>query len=227
VPSKKEKEEKIREEEEVSEPIAARKPVSRPVTNLDSDGDGIPDIEDTCPDVMGLVQFGGCPPKISDPADSETMTASLETSLAFVDHSPQNVALERTSSSPEIRIEKEDAEFLDYAMNAVYFETNSDNLKSESLPVLDRISEILQKYPEASLRVEGHADVTGSDNDNLVLSIKRAFKVKYYLVHEKGVKLSRIESNGLGANRPIADNSTDEGRQRNRRVEFELLSTVQ
>lgn len=205
--------------------IATKTVITRPNRGLDSDRDGIPDEEDTCPDVMGLIQFGGCPPKVSTPSDGPIATAdAFGVDPATLEQAPK--ATDRAADET-IKIDKEDAEFLNFAVQNIYFEPNSNELKSASYPVLDRIAEILKKYPDADLTITGHTDAIGDEKGNLVLSIKRAFQVKYYLVHEKGVRLSRIDSDGFGEQKPISDNQSTEGRSLNRRVEFELAKSGQ
>jgi len=220
VPTKKKEELEI-EEEEIEAPltpmIAEKAVITRPQTGIDTDKDGIPDEEDSCPEVMGLIQFGGCPPVAEEESQQPFGEAVPEVSLEAVER----------AAPQQIELAQEDAAFLDFAMQNVYFETSSNELKPESYPVLDRIAELMEKYPDAHLNIAGHTDDTGDDKDNLVLSIKRAFQVKYYLVNEKGVRLSRIESDGFGEQEPIADNETENGRSQNRRVEFELTASLQ
>lgn len=214
------------ESEEASPMIATKTVITRPERGIDTDKDGIPDVEDTCPDVMGLIQFGGCPPTVPDPKDGPIASndafgvdpASLEASQN------ETTQLERAGEET-IKIDKEDAEFLDFAVQNIYFEPNSNELKPESYPTLDRIAEILEKYPDVNLAITGHTDAVGDEKNNLVLSIKRAFQVKYYLVNEKGIRLSRISSDGYGEQKPISDNDSIEGRSLNRRVEFELAKS--
>lgn len=225
------KEQPIPEEEmdtaEASPMIAAKTVITRPDRGMDSDRDGIPDEEDSCPDVMGLIQFGGCPPQPSDPKDGPIATAdAFGVDPASLEHTPEST--DRAGSTKEtIKIDKEDADFLNFAVQNIYFETSSNELKPSSYPVLDRIAEILEKYPDAHLTITGHTDDIGDEKGNLVLSIKRAFQVKYYLVNEKGIRLSRIDSDGYGEQKPIADNESSEGRSQNRRVEFELAKSSQ
>ncbi len=214
------------EEAETSPMIATKTVITRPDRGIDTDRDGIPDVEDSCPDQMGLIQFGGCPPTISDPKDgpikSEDAFGVDPASLAVSEPVPSV-----NRADDQIEIDKEDAEYLNFAMQKIYFETNSNELKAESYPVLDRIAEIMEKYPEASLSITGHTDNIGDEKGNLVLSIKRAFQVKYYLVNEKGIRLARIESDGFGEQKPLAENTTEDGRSQNRRVEFQLAKSGQ
>lgn len=104
----------------------------------------------------------------------------------------------------------------------VLFETNSDQLKTESHSTLDRVASIMKLYPDAYLSVEGHTDNAGDLNMNIDLSKRRAKSVLNYL-SSKGVDVSHIKAEGYGPNRPIADNNTADGRALNRRVEL-LLS---
>jgi outer membrane protein OmpA-like peptidoglycan-associated protein len=92
-----------------------------------------------------------------------------------------------------------------------------------SYGLLDEVAGILAKHPEVKkLRVEGHTDDQGPERFNLELSSKRAEAVRAYLVG-KGVAAERLEAKGYGDTRPIASNKTAEGREKNRRVAFEVV----
>ena len=100
----------------------------------------------------------------------------------------------------------------------VYFDTNSDKIKSESYPDLDRVVEFMTNtVPSASGVVEGHTDSVGNDDYNLKLSQRRADSVRKYLV-DKGVPAARLKATGFGEAQPVADNQTADGRAQNRRV---------
>jgi outer membrane protein OmpA-like peptidoglycan-associated protein len=99
----------------------------------------------------------------------------------------------------------------------IFFETNSDKLKVASLSQLDELAVILKKYEAANLFIEGHADSQGEDDFNLTLSQKRTEAVKQYLM-EKGILEQRLSAKGFGETQPIADNKTEAGRAKNRRV---------
>lgn len=99
------------------------------------------------------------------------------------------------------------------------FLTGTATIKPESFPALDELAETMIKSPLWNLTISGHTDSTGTPKGNLLLSQKRADAVKQYLVN-KGVGSDRIATNGFGQERPIADNKTAEGREKNRRVEF-------
>lgn len=104
---------------------------------------------------------------------------------------------------------------------SIAFETGSATLKPASYPVLDEIFESAVVAEGLKLGVYGHTDNNGSDAVNVPLSERRADAVKAYLVR-KGLKTNRIEAQGFGASKPVADNSTEQGRSRNRRVEIVL-----
>ena len=105
----------------------------------------------------------------------------------------------------------------------IFFETDSFRLKSESYEQLREIVVFMQKNSKLVIEIGGHTDNQGSENYNLNLSTKRADAVVKYLV-DNGIAASRLKGKGYGFSNPIADNSTDEGKARNRRTEFKILS---
>jgi len=108
----------------------------------------------------------------------------------------------------------------------VSFDTNSDTIRPGLYNELDRISQIMVKYPQTSIVVAGYTDSTGSDVYNQQLSERRAANVKNALV-QRGVQEYRINAMGYGENSPIATNATPEGRQMNRRVEIRINPNAQ
>ncbi len=103
----------------------------------------------------------------------------------------------------------------------VLFATGSAELLPVSEPELDRLYELLERYPELKIKVNGHTDNVGDEESNLLLSENRANAVRLYLI-EKGIAESRIRYEGFGESKPVATNDTPEGRRENRRTEFEL-----
>ena len=101
----------------------------------------------------------------------------------------------------------------------VLFDTNSSTIKQTaySSGEIDRVAQILNRYPDTTIKVVGYTDSTGSEQHNQQLSELRANAVKNALVI-KGVNAARLTSMGMGESSPIADNSTAAGRQLNRRV---------
>lgn len=104
----------------------------------------------------------------------------------------------------------------------VLFEVNKADLKAGSIRNLDKLVDFLTGYPDREIRVEGHTDSTGAADYNLGLSQRRAESVRDLLV-DRGVDPGRITTEGLGEEYPVASNSTESGRQQNRRVEIILL----
>jgi outer membrane protein OmpA-like peptidoglycan-associated protein len=104
----------------------------------------------------------------------------------------------------------------------IYFDIGKWAVKAESHPVIDQIAVYLKENPKSRILIEGHTDNTGNADKNQVLSEKRAAAIKAELV-KKGIDTNRLETAGLGASRPIADNGTPEGRTQNRRVTIKKL----
>lgn len=101
----------------------------------------------------------------------------------------------------------------------ISFATGSAALNPTLLPVLDRFAQTLRENPGTTVRIIGHTDSTGSNAINEPLSVNRAASVRSYL-ESRGVAAGRISIDGRGSREPIADNSTAEGRAKNRRVEI-------
>ncbi len=102
------------------------------------------------------------------------------------------------------------------------FKSGSSAIAPESYEVLNSISKVLEEFDETSIAIGGHTDNTGNDNINNALSQERADAVYYYL-NGRGVAKERMSSRGYGSSRPIADNSTADGRAQNRRVEIQIV----
>ena len=99
------------------------------------------------------------------------------------------------------------------------FETNKSTLRSEHFVTLHSIVDYLRSHPQRLVRISGHTDNTGREAHNLSLSKQRANVVAEYLV-SNGIEVNRVETSGLGSAKPIAVNTTDQGRKKNRRVEL-------
>ena len=106
--------------------------------------------------------------------------------------------------------------------SGILFEFNESELGDEAKKQLDRLVRGISDMPDSHIRVYGHTDIVGSSEVNQALSAKRARVVADYL-EEKGIDASRITAEGLSFTRPIADNSTEEGRAKNRRVEIYVI----
>lgn len=108
--------------------------------------------------------------------------------------------------------------------NDILFDFNSADLRPESRATLRDLASNFQRYPDETVRVEGHTDNVGRPEYNQTLSERRAYSVKDYLV-SSGMPSSRITAVGYGETRPKATNDTPEGRQLNRRVEIHIRAT--
>ncbi len=106
----------------------------------------------------------------------------------------------------------------------VTFDTGSAHVKPALYSEINRIADVLQQYPQTLIRVEGHTDSVGSDQNNMELSRQRAEAVKELLT-QRGVSPARIQVVALGETQPVAPNSTATGRGQNRRVEIKVEPT--
>jgi outer membrane protein OmpA-like peptidoglycan-associated protein len=104
----------------------------------------------------------------------------------------------------------------------ITFDTGKANIKANFNPVLADIANVMTKYPETKIEVEGHTDNVGSDSSNLTLSQLRAQSVTSALIH-LGVASARISPIGYGESKPVATNDTPQGRESNRRVEIKII----
>jgi OOP family OmpA-OmpF porin len=172
---------------------------------LDNDKDGIVNEEDACPDLAGILAFKGCPDTDGDGVpDNEDRCPSVKGSI-------------ENKGCPEIP--KVDIQRITVIASKIYFETGSAKLKLISNASLDDLADILKRNEAVNLTIEGHTDNVGDDAYNLNLSQKRTESVKEYL-ESKGVASSRLTAIGYGETRPVADNTKESGRAKNRRVEL-------
>lgn len=110
--------------------------------------------------------------------------------------------------------------------SAITFDTGQSVIKPAFRPVLDDISNTLSQYESTIVHITGHTDNVGSDASNQTLSVDRANSVSSYM-SSRGVVSQRVVTSGYGETMPIADNTTENGRQENRRVEITLQPLVQ
>lgn len=198
----------------------------------DLDGDGVMDSQDACPDVAGSI-LSGCPDEdgdgVSDSEDAcpdeagDAPTGCPDSDGDGVpnieDVCPNESGTIENKGCPDLR--DEDKETLAYAMRAVRFNPSKATFRQESYEVLDQIIAIMDRYPAYKLIISGHTDSVGEEDSNQVLSEDRARACFQYLL-VNGVEVNRMSYKGYGETMPIANNSTQEGRRFNRRVEFEL-----
>jgi len=104
----------------------------------------------------------------------------------------------------------------------IFFASNQFELKDESVAELEKLLQLLNDNPTTQIMISGHTDNVGSAADNLALSTSRAKSVVQFL-QKNGIEPSRLVSKGWGASKPIADNTTEENRAKNRRTELSIL----
>ncbi|MCR5223011.1 MAG: flagellar motor protein MotB [Lachnospiraceae bacterium] len=112
---------------------------------------------------------------------------------------------------------------------ALLFDSGSAQIKSDALPILDKIGVILQKYSDSEIEIEGHTDnvpISGRFKNNNELSSARALSVFEYLMEHTTLDPARVKHTGRGEYIPVADNTSPEGRAQNRRVEIKIYHTV-
>jgi OmpA-OmpF porin, OOP family len=107
----------------------------------------------------------------------------------------------------------------DYNFSNIQFEFNSSVLKTASYPVLDKAATNMKMDPSVKFNVNGYASIEGTAEHNMILSQDRANSVKVYLVNS-GVSSTQLTATGYGTSNPVGDNSTEDGRVLNRRVEI-------
>jgi outer membrane protein OmpA-like peptidoglycan-associated protein len=109
-----------------------------------------------------------------------------------------------------------------YTLDNVYFDTNKSELKASSTPALQKLYESFFQNPNLKAEIAGHTDHVGDDEANMRLSQERADAVRNYLI-EKGISGERILAKGYGETAPIAPNTTEAGRAKNRRTEVKVI----
>jgi len=189
--------------------------------DVDNDGDGIADGMDKCPkeaeDKDGFEDEDGCPDVDNDgdgvPDASDKCPDKPENLNGIKDDDgcPDEGKPLVTILKDEIKISQK-----------IQFKKDSAEIQGGvSFKILDVVFSILQMNPTIKVQIQGHTDNSGSREKNMELSQKRAESVMNYLV-KKGIDASRMEAVGYGPDYPIADNSTNKGREANRRVEFKI-----
>jgi OOP family OmpA-OmpF porin len=170
--------------------------------DIDSDGDGVYDDSDECPDTPfgAEVDEKGCPEVIRTDSDGDGVYDDRDE----CPDTPRDVIVDHRGC---------------WVVMGVKFEYKKWNVQPQFNSNLDNIVKVLERNPGLKIRIEGHTDDIGSMEYNLKLSGNRAKSIKDYLV-EMGINQSRITTAGLGYTQPIASNDTKEGRALNRRAEI-------
>ncbi|WP_269714965.1 OmpA family protein [Caulobacter sp. NIBR2454] len=131
----------------------------------------------------------------------------------------QQRAMEAELSGSGVGVRREGDNLILVMPSDVTFATNQSNIDGRFAPVLDDVANVLRQYDQSMVDVVGHTDSSGGDAINQPLSERRASSVASYLI-ERGVMRERLYVAGVSSRQPVADNSTPDGRARNRRVEL-------
>ena len=188
-------------------PAAQPAPVSEAPPE-DSDGDGVPDSIDQCPNTPPGVKVDGrgCP-----------LDSDHDGVPDYLDQCP--------GTPPGLKVDANGCEIEELVLKGVNFETASATLTAESSSVLDQVIEVLRQRPKARAAIHGYTDNRGSDVFNQRLSERRAKAVADYFVAH-GISADELSSKGFGKASPVAPNDTPDGRAQNRRVTIEFSRPV-
>lgn len=176
----------------------------------DTDGDGLLDKDDKCPNNAGPVKNEGCPYKDTD-----------EDGVLDKDDECVNIPGPVENKGCPV-IEEEEQEIINTAFEDLEFESGRAVIKESSYESLEGLAELLIKKSEWKLKIAGHTDSQGKAQTNLILSKKRAEAVRDFMI-QRGIVSDRMVVQYFGEEKPIDTNDTPEGRQRNRRVEMDVI----
>ena len=183
-----------------------------PEKSVDSDGDGVADNLDLCPGTAAgiVVDEKGCPVVIDTDRDG------VVDALDVCPDTPAKTVVDERGCPVQVSLV---AALPGLAMTFVLdYQPNEFEVISDFTAELQRMADYIKASPGQRFIIEGHTDSIGSDASNLRLSVQRAEKVKDYLVERMGIPAFLLDVRGFGELYPVADNSTQEGRQQNRRI---------
>lgn len=192
----------------------------------DTDGDGLNDSDEvmkhkTDPlkadsDGDGLNDGNEVMKHHTDPLKADTDGGTVNDGAEVARGSdPLNPADDVPPKKEELKVEVGKA----IVLEGIAFATGKSEITSQSESILEKAYNTLAQNPEITVEIQGHTDITGSKATNTRLSQARAEAVKAWLVN-KGIPADRISAKGFGPDKPVADNKTKDGRQKNRRIEF-------
>ena len=213
---------------------------------MDSDGDGVWDGIDRCPDTPkgATVDATGCPMDSDgdgvwdgiDRCPDTPRGAIVDAKGCPMDSDGDGVwdGIDRCPNTPKgVKVDEFGCEVKaapaiapvpkTLTLEGVNFESDSATLLPSSLAVLDRAAALLKDWPDVRVEVAGYTDSMNTEAYNQKLSERRAEAVRSYLMSQ-GVAADRLTAKGYGESSPIADNGTKDGRQKNRRVELHRLN---
>ncbi|BCR05881.1 membrane protein [Desulfuromonas versatilis] len=209
---------------------AAPPPRPEPEPPRDSDGDGVYDDHDRCPGTPSGVRVDarGCPldsdgDGVADHLDKCPGTpkgAPVDNRGCPLDSDADGVAdhLDQCPGTPKGTMVDETGCDLKFTLH-IEFDTDKAQIRPEYHAELAKAAEFTQKYQAPTFLIAGHTDNVGSADYNAELSLRRAESVRRYLIEKFGIPAERLVARGYGLTKPVADNRSAEGRQKNRRVE--------
>lgn len=186
----------------------------------DRDGDGVLDKDDACPDVKGKPdpdpQQNGCP------GDTDGDTIRDDKDACPREKGKPDPDPSKNGCPGLVRVTGTEIVIL----QQVQFKTASDVILPASDDLLQQVASVLKEHPELTkVEIQGHTDNRGNAGYNQTLSQRRAASVVKWLTNRGGVEAARLSPKGYGKDQPIDSNDTEAGRQKNRRVQFKILSS--
>ena len=199
-------------------PAPAPKPAPKPAPAapkiIDTDGDGVPDSSDACPNTPRGVEVNsrGCP-----------LDSDRDGVYDYLDKCP--------GTAPKLKVDNVGCPIkltstVDIRLN-VNFDTNKAIVKQQYFGEIKRVADFMNQYENTRVEVQGHTDSRGSNAYNKSLSQRRADAVAQVLIREHGVAPNRVTARGYGEENPIASNDTEQGRAANRRVVGSVSAQVE
>ena len=160
--------------------------------------------------------------------EKQKLVTEISNTVAVVVTAPTNTnaisaaIISNTIDNSQVKVKTTDDGII-VNLGDILFDINKASLKQEAYPILDKVADVLRKYPNLDIIVSGHTDNTGKEDYNQKLSEYRAGTIAAYLI-KQGVAKSRISYVGYGSTRPVAANTTAPGRAQNRRAEIKIIT---
>ena len=203
---------------------------------MDSDGDGVMDRLDKCPNTPKGTKVDGSGCKLPEaktikqtiikqmiepaPMSFDNNECPIKTDLPDRDRDGVEDSIDQCPNTPcDFSVDKKGCPVK--AILRIHFDTDKASIRPESRPKVDKFAEFLMQNKGSLIRIEGHTDYRGSDNYNMILSKKRAKSIQNALI-EDGVSPARLSAVGKGEKEPVASNKTEAGMAQNRRIEVHL-----
>ena len=195
----------------------------------DSDGDGILDKDDACPLERGPACTNGCPDRdgdcVADKVDKCPDAYGSYRNHGCPDTARKTVKVTMDTDTPPAQATVDTSDVPAHVVlstTVLYFDFGALSMPDSTYRRLDEVITILENNPKLQIVVSGFTDDVGGDDYNLLLSVRRAESVQKYMA-SKGIDEKRVILSGYGKRHPLIDNSSPEGRAKNRRIELEIV----